>query len=467
MKKISQSLVLSSFFLLVACSPSNDFETLHVSSDTSEQEKLLALQKIYSVETVQTDHVDVQNSKIEWKRQIYGGLPILNSWIKTVSTEQNKNDLVGAKIVLTPSGKISKSPLQDQISAESEIYKKIATRLKGFKIESVRTYWLERNKKLISVYEVLGISKNHQLMAVHLDTKGLRKVNQTPVGSHFSQLSENEIVDLKAFVFPDGPRRSPLTEVELTQVLKGITLNSKKINVYSSSGENVSIGSNPLHFDVGDPRFNQVQAFFILQKANDWFEKNLGWTWAGQLAVETEIGYPDQTNAMFYYQNKIRLGKGDGVLYKNIPQDPSIVVHEGVHSIVDRIARLPFQGEGGSLNEAYSDFIAAAYLDRPQIGDAAYLKGQFKRDISIPKSWSERSGGLYGDSLIVSSFFWELTQEIGKDSTLKLAIHTLRKLFPDETLDRFKEKLLASSRQTLNKEELTKFESLLKTRGWN
>ena len=453
-------------FAAVSCSQVVPFETLHVDANSTETERLQNLQKVYSVESSQTDNIAFAKSKVVWKEQLFRGTPVKDAWIKMLESNSKSKSLeeFGAQVILGPSSKIDFT--FPKIWDEKSLLAQAQKQLPKYKLDSIKPYWKNGKKQMIPVYEVVALDKKNHLFAIDLDARSFKVLEKTPVGSHFTPPTGSDFIDLKAFVFPDGPRRSPLTEVELSEVHKGSPLSSQKLHVTSASGENITISDDPLHFDVEDSKFNQVQAFFILQKANLWFEENLGWSWAGKLQVETDIGYPDKTNAMFSYQNKVRLGRGDGITYKDIPQDPSIVVHESVHAIVARLAGLPFQGEGGSLNEAYCDFFTAMHLDRSIFGDAAYMKGQYKRDISQPRMWNSIRGSLYGDSMVISSFLWELSTQIEKKKAMNLAIHTLRKLYPDETFQRFQSKLKASAKELLTGEDLRKFEGLLKQRGW-
>ena len=118
-----------------------------------------------------------------------------------------------------------------------------------------------------------------------------------------------------------------------------------------------------------------------------------------------------------------------------------MVIHESVHAFVDIVAGLPFEGEGGSINEGYADFFTAIQLNNPNMAEASYLKGAFRRSVSNSISLKERNGGLYHDSAIVSGTLWDLSERFGKDLGLRVAALTLNRLVPGSDLKDFGESL--------------------------
>ena len=142
------------------------------------------------------------------------------------------------------------------------------------------------------------------------------------------------------------------------------------------------------------------------------------------------------------------------------------MIHEAVHALVDRVARLPFQGEGGSINEAYADFLAASYLDNPLMGEVSFKGGPYRRNLEERRSWQTLNGGLYNDSQVISSLFWAIRQNIGVQASLELAIATLRELFPDDDLASFRQLLFQQAQKVLSKDQYGAFLNLASEHGW-
>src|SRR5690606_1502757 len=122
-------------------------------------------------------------------------------------------------------------------------------------------------------------------------------------------------------------------------------------------------GSQNMEFPPTDERFDQVQAYYYANQILSWFGRKLTLKKPLKVSILAHVGYPDKTNAAFYYKGQVRLGSGDDVTFSLIPLDPSIVMHEVSHVLIDELARLPFQGEGGSINEGFADVFTTFYLN--------------------------------------------------------------------------------------------------------
>jgi Zn-dependent metalloprotease len=163
-------------------------------------------------------------------------------------------------------------------------------------------------------------------------------------------------------------------------------------------------------------------------------------------------GFPAKTNAAFYYQGLIRLGDGDGTNYKHIPRDPSIVSHEVAHAIIDRLSGMSSEGESGSINEGFADFLTSSIWENPQLGHTAFMKGPYKRSVESELSLKEKTGGLYHDSAIVSGLFWKIRSALGPIKSQSLALKTIARLGvnPNFTTLRFS---ILDAAKTLNLDE--------------
>jgi hypothetical protein len=294
------------------------------------------------------------------------------------------------------------------------------------------------------------------LMAVYID-RSWRMMDRKIVGSQF--------VDGTGALFPDGPLKSDIQQVILKNLLGNQTLTSDKVKVGTQSTEVAVSENNQFLYPLEDNRFGQVQTFFYLSQSIDWFKNNLSFTLPFVLQAETSMGYPDKTNSAFYYQHKIRLGDGDGQTYDKIPLDPSIVTHESIHAIVEAVARLPYENEGGSINEGFADYFTATQLQNPHLGEASYKLGPFKRTVDGALSFADRSGGLYHDSAVVSGLFWQFRKELGSDVANKIAWSVLLRLNPLTDFN----SLSVEVKDVISKQDVEvqdKANAILKQRGW-
>lgn len=276
----------------------------------------------------------------------------------------------------------------------------------------------------------------------------------------------SDFINATAELFPSGPTQSQIQQVLLQKLIGDRTLTSNKVRVRTEA-EQVALSDekNQFQFLVDDVRFAQAQVFFYVSQALSWFEKNLSFELPFFLDVETQKGYPEKTNTAFYYQNKIRLGDGDGEAFAQIPLDPSIVTHESLHAVIDAVSGLSFEEEGGSLNEGYADFFTAVQLKNPRMGEYSYKKAPFKRTIENEKKLSDKNGGLYHDSGIVSGLLWNLYKELDQKKALEIAWQVLLRLNPASDFESFKEEILAVL-EGQDTETQKKAKAVMQARGW-
>lgn len=319
---------------------------------------------------------------------------------------------------------------------------------------------------------VLVKDQGHYKPALKIDYVDDRGVPWTLlIDSNLRRISEKvsgaNLLESKAFVFPDGPRLSKLLEVPINAEGLNPFLAGVGLKISSSAAPAFDeIPDHPLKLSPEDLRFDQIQVFHYITKVRTWIKNVMGVGFNRTLDVELHVGAPQKTNAAFYYNGKIRLGSGDDEYYSKIPQDPSIVSHEVFHSVIEDLARLPYEGEGGSLNEAFADFFTALYLGRPYLGDNSYLKGPFKRSVENNSKWSNKSDALYGDSLIISGMLWHTSQVLGKNTAQNLALETLIRLTPVSDFKEFNNEYRKVLHEKLGGEDLTKALLILEQRGF-
>ncbi|OFZ31083.1 MAG: hypothetical protein A2622_00320 [Bdellovibrionales bacterium RIFCSPHIGHO2_01_FULL_40_29] len=310
-------------------------------------------------------------------------------------------------------------------------------------------------KKPVLNWKIIYQEKNSELTAVYLDRK-FQIIEKSRLGSQF---------DATAFLFPDGPLKSKISEVMLQKLSDDGVLRSDFIFITTQAALLAKAENNQFLYPTNDLRFGQVQVYFYLNQVRDWFIENFQFKLPFTLAAEMNVGYPEKTNTAFYYQHKIRLGEGDGIIFSDMSLDPSIIIHESLHAVIEAVSALPYTGQGGSLNEAFADFFTATILNNPNLGEVSYKKANFKRTINNTLRMSDAQGGLYHDSGIVSGLLWSISKSIGADKSQKLAWDILVRLDPLSTFESFQTELLSC----LAKLEMTdqeKIMSVLRARGW-
>ena len=267
----------------------------------------------------------------------------------------------------------------------------------------------------------------------------------------------------KTLIFPKGPKHSDLASVLVPRILisEGVKSNWVEVN---TEGPLKILKNSVLEIQPQDERFDQTQAFFFANQMFAWLEKNEILNQPVPLKITTQIGYPDKTNTAFYFGGRIRLGTGDDVVYSRIPWDPSIVMHEVSHAVIESIAHLPFEGEGGAINEGYADLFASFLLNNPHMGENSYKPAPFRRSADTFLKMSEKTGGLYHDAAIVSGFFWAQKSFLTDEKIIQYAVRVLNRLGPDTDFEKFRLTLKEQKDVLFSGLELQKINQLLKDR---
>jgi hypothetical protein len=269
------------------------------------------------------------------------------------------------------------------------------------------------------------------------------------------------------FVFHSSPVDSDLSSQVLSNLKGDGTLSSPHLSVESALEPTPYSPDNVFKIETQDREFDLLQAYFFVDQTMQWFQEQLQVALGNPLNIKVHVGGMKATNAAFFYAGNIRLGEGDGILYKGIPRDPSIVTHEASHAYVEYLSGLGFEDEPGVYSEAFADFFTAARLGRPEMGFYSYLKEPFKRTIDNSLLANrDLHGKKYGDSLVVSGTFWELKKILGTEKSVQLAKHFLIELGPGGRLQDFPEVLTSVTRQHLPSEDWHVVESVLEQRGW-
>lgn len=247
-------------------------------------------------------------------------------------------------------------------------------------------------------------------------------------------LIENGIVpvpkaDGKAMVFPLGPKSSEITEVPLRQLSGDGTLTNRLFRITSALNLDVRSPNLLFFFPETDRRFDLAQVYFTMENSLRWMREFLGVELAKPLEVRLHIGENGVSNAAFYHDNIIYLGSGDGVVYRDLARDPSVVTHESIHAVIDAYAGLPSEGEGGAFNEGFADFFTALILGNPRMGDNSYLQGPYRRTLENDfKAYRDFTGGVYRNGSVIAATLWDMRADLSDDKLAQLAFRTLVRL---------------------------------------
>jgi len=284
-------------------------------------------------------------------------------------------------------------------------------------------------------------------------------------------LEEGEVglsgVDGRAMVLPYGHKNGAPQEVSLRDLSGDGTISGSKIRVNSALDLRVWSPDLTFFFALDDRRFDLGQAYYTIEKGFRWLKDKLNVELNRPVDVKIHVGKEGTSNAAFYAQNTIYLGSGDGIIYKDMLRDSSILIHESIHAIIDVYVGLPPDGEGGGFNEGFADLFAGLILENPKLGEASYLKGAYRRTLENDfKAYQDFSSGVYRNGSIVGGTFWDMKSNLGTDLTAKLAFRTLVRLGKGAKFDDFPLALSSACDGILSGAQKTFVMETARRRGW-
>ncbi|MGZ3693946.1 MAG: hypothetical protein ACXWQO_07070 [Bdellovibrionota bacterium] len=274
-------------------------------------------------------------------------------------------------------------------------------------------------------------------------------------------------IDGRAMVFPKGEKESGVQEEVLHDLTGDGTVTGRLLHVISALDLKVWSPELRFFFPENDRRFDLGQAYFTIDQGYRWLKDHLGVELNHPIEVKLHVGDGGVSNAAFYHQDTIYLGTGDGQVYKDMIRDPSVLIHESIHAVIDAYAGLPSEGEGGGFNEGFADLFTALILDNPRMGEASYVPGPFRRTLETRlMAYRDFAPGVYQNGTIVGGTFWDMKSALGNELTAKLAFRTLVRLGKGGKFDDFPSALANAADGLLTVEQKTMALRTAKDRGW-
>lgn len=371
--------------------------------------------------------IKLSHGEIRFFNQELAGVPIEGTFGKVVSRKKD-TDWARARVI-SEDNLPSIASVQEALDKKADTVKRAKSSLQRLpcpiaesSLEKMQPEIQWSGRKWQVAFNLECEDTSGQTWGVTFDTKG-GIIAVSALGSLFSP------VQLNASLYPAGPKSSALQLLKLTLSPQPNYLSNLGLTAVSDAGAKLTDLATVGEIRPGDIRFDLVQVYYYASEALNWATNSFHFT-SQPLKIRTHVGYPDNTNASFYYKREVRIGSGDGKVFSQLSLDPSIVDHEVMHSVIDTLARLPFEGEGGSLNEGLADSLAATWLNTPHMGENAYLKGPYQRTLENNLKLNERTGALYGDSLVLSGMVWDLHEKVSPEISLHLLEYLLSYLTP-------------------------------------
>lgn len=436
---------------LFTCSNEPNWQTTSWSSGEPLSEKANFVNMSHTI-----GHGIIRDQKILLLSQEINGIPVEGSFLKTIVRNSRIDWLRGRYL--------AEDDLPHSLAAKTEGFRDKIQILKDMKDANCtrvgkarpQIIWHKSKWKLVAKRDCETFSGH--LYELTYD-ESLNLIKRLPVATGFTGQS------LPVRVFPLGPRRSDLERLNIIVSNRPQYLLADNLQVSSDAGLKFQSLQEVENTTPDEAHFDMIQAYFFTSRALNWVKQKYGFD-LNQLKIRTQVGYPQKSNVAFYYGREVRLGSGDDETFSKIAWDPTIVVHEAMHAVIEALTGMPFSGEPGSLQEALADTLTALHLGTPNMGESSYVNGPYQRTLDSMTKLSEKNGKKYHDSLILSGTLWAIHNEAGEDAALDLTGHLLAKLVPNSGFDDVQVEINQWLQLCAHGERCERIRNILGERGW-
>ncbi len=195
-------------------------------------------------------------------------------------------------------------------------------------------------------------------------------------------------------------------------------------------------------WDYDLARQDEVNMYYHVNRVHDFFVGlDPGFT-SMDFPLPATVGYGDHYENAFWNGYGIYFGEGGGT-FRNFALFCDVIYHEYTHGVTDYIyppGMLPYTGQSGAMNEAWSDYFACTITDEPLMGEGGlYTNNQVMRSLDntlkYPDNWT---GEVHADGEIIGGAMWDLREAVGAsvaDSLLHFAKYLLAETFDDYFYD--------------------------------
>ncbi len=212
--------------------------------------------------------------------------------------------------------------------------------------------------------------------------------------------------------------REPL--LNLTDTSKGLV--GKWVTAVNEDGPSASLNSDGnFIYAADDTHFDEVNAYYHVNKVHDYFSQ-LGFTGLDR-SFKVVVHYGNKYDNAFFSPMQGIIALGDGDKLNDLAKEESVIYHEYGHAVTNAIVYMPYSGESGAINEAFSDYIASTMTEDPMVGEWAVAKidRPFIRNMDNKAHYPEDiQNEVHHDSNIYGGALWDLRKAAGKEVTDKI-----------------------------------------------
>lgn len=324
-------------------------------------------------------HVDATNRT----REFSGGLVPGSALVQDEFSVTEAQAIAAARTHLAPAG------LRGEIAAERA--------------------WLPTTGGLVSVY-LVKIPATSPLgdWTVYVDAKNgaVRAVDDAMC--HLTPTAK---------AYRDHPMNSEIETYELKDLGgDGTRLAGPFVKVINADADGAVAADGKFHYGPDDTHFDEAMVYTHLELIHRFYKQTLNFhkmDWV----MKATVHYGDAYDNAFFSPMGKELAFGDGNKLNDLSKEAGVVYHEYTHAVSGEMASMRW-GEGGAMNEGYSDYIACTLDNDHLMGEYAVAKlgRPYMRNLESTKHYPEDwDGEVHADGEIWAAACWDLRKALGRE----------------------------------------------------
>lgn len=229
-------------------------------------------------------------------------------------------------------------------------------------------------------------------------------------------------------IYVNNPLKSKVTRESILNLNpRNAGLSGKWTDVINEDESPASADSSGNYiFDDSNTHFDEVNAYYHINKIHDYYSQ-FGFSGLDR-PIKVIVHYGEKYDNAFFSPSEGMLAFGDGDRLNSLAREESIIYHEYTHAVTDEMVSMPYRGESGAMNEAFSDYFSCSITDDPFIGEwaMAKLNKPFLRNLDNKNIYpKDIQNEVHADSEIYGGALWDLRKALGKQLADKI-IHFSR-----------------------------------------
>ncbi len=382
-------------------------------------------------------------------RQLVDGRPVLGTRVLLRVAQSGKVALWGSDVERQASVSWQGSWTAADAETELAAYSGLA----GYTALETREVWVRVDGELLSAWMValegespilrpVGLlnANTGEMLGFYNDAYSV-EVNGTVTGPvHYNQINqEPEWLPFRNMAVEMGPN-TEVTDEEGYFNFSGLSQGSSYdfrhslygpwVDVNYEDGPDASVTLDVVApgnagLDWQSPEQGRADEFNIFYHTNfihDWYKVLDPDFYSLDYPVGATVAFQDNWENAMWSGNQMFFGTGANSLY-NLAMFSDVIYHEYTHGVTGAIyprGTLPYQGQSGALNEAWSDYIPCSIHDYSTMAPGVYVgsPGTPMRNLNNNRSYPDSYvDEVHTDGLIPGGSMWDTRELLGAEIT--------------------------------------------------